>query len=103
MIGARGASEAADRPLVAAALHLNSWLLAEGRFLTDNGELFTAFCERVAASGVKLDRASLHSRALHPRYRGVARIWNPGRPLSEQFLDHGLGKPQPISKARCEP
>ena len=92
MTAAREAPEAADRPLAAAAPRLNSWLLAEGRFLIDNGELFTAFCERVAASGVKLDRASLHSRALHPRYRGVARIWKPGRPLSEQFLDHGLEK-----------
>ena len=92
MTAAREAPEAADRPLAAAAPRLNSWLLAEGRFLIDNGELFTAFCERVAASGVKLDRASLHSRALHPRYRGVARIWTPGQPLSEQFLDHGLEK-----------
>ena len=92
MTAAREAPEAADRPLAAAAPRLNSWLLAEGRFLIDNGELFTAFCERVAASGVKLDRASLHSRALHPRYRGVARIWTPGQPLSERFLDHGLEK-----------
>jgi adenylate cyclase len=92
MTAAREVPEAADRPLAAAAPRLNSWLLAEGRFLIDNGELFTAFCERVAASGVKLDRASLHSRALHPRYRGVARIWKPGQPLSERFLDHGLEK-----------
>ena len=92
MIVAHDVSEVADLPLAAAARRLNSWLLAEGRFLTDNGELFTALCERVAAAGVKLDRASLHSRALHPRYRGVARIWKPGQPLSEQFLDHGLEK-----------
>ena len=32
------------------------------------------------------------SRALHPRYRGVSRIWRPGETLSEQFLDHGLEK-----------
>jgi adenylate cyclase len=76
----------------AAAPRLNAWLLAEGRFLSDNGELFTAFCERVAASSVPLDRASVHLRALHPRYRGVARIWRPGQKLSEQFLDHGLEK-----------
>ena len=75
-----------------AAARLNAWLLAEGRFLTDNGELFGAFCDRVFAAGVPLDRASLHSRALHPRYRGVSRIWKPGETLAEQFLDHGLEK-----------
>jgi hypothetical protein len=82
MIVAHDVSEVADLPLAAASRRLNSWLLAEGRFLTDNGELFTALCERVAAAGVRLDRASLHSRSLHPRYRGVARIWKPGQPLS---------------------
>ena len=92
MIVAHDVSEVADLPLAAAARRLNSWLLAEGRFLTDNGELFTALCERVAAAGVTLDRVSLHSRALHPRYRGVSRIWKPGQPLYEQFLDHGLEK-----------
>lgn len=76
----------------AAASRLKTWLLSEGRFLTDNGELFAAFCERVAAAGVPLDRATLHSRALHPRYRGVSRIWKPGQTLFEQFLDHGLEK-----------
>src|SRR4051812_17030454 len=84
------AAENGEDALAAAAPRLNAWLLAEGRFLTDNGELFTAFCARIFAAGVPLDRASLHSRALHPRYRGVARIWRPGQPLSEQFLDHGL-------------
>jgi adenylate cyclase len=86
------AVESGEDALDDAAPRLNTWLVAEGRFLTDNGELFTAFCERVAASGVPLDRASLHSRALHPRYRGVARIWKPGQKLTERFLDHGIEK-----------
>jgi adenylate cyclase len=86
------AAEAGGDPLLEAAPRLNAWLLAEGRFLSDNGELFAAFCERVRAAGVPLDRASLHLRALHPRYRGVARIWKPGEPLAERFLDHGLEK-----------
>ena len=84
--------ERGEGALAAAAPRLNAWLLSEGRFLTDNGALFAAFCERVAAAGVPLDRASLHSRALHPRYRGVARIWKPDQPLSERFLDHGIEK-----------
>ncbi|MGE0258674.1 MAG: adenylate/guanylate cyclase domain-containing protein [Alphaproteobacteria bacterium] len=84
------AADSGEDALAAAGPRLNAWLLAEGRFLTDNGELFSAFCDRVSAAGVPLDRASLHSRALHPRYRGVSRIWKPGENLSEQFLDHGL-------------
>jgi adenylate cyclase len=78
--------------VAAAAPRLNAWLLSEARFLTDNGQLFAALCERVLGAGVPLDRASLHSRALHPRYRGVSRIWKPGQALAEQFLDHGLEK-----------
>ena len=85
-------AESGEDALAAAAQRLNRWLLSEGRFLADNGELFAAFCEHIAAAGVPLDRASLHSRALHPRYRGVSRIWKPGQTLSEQFLDHGLEK-----------
>jgi adenylate cyclase len=86
------ATNGGEDALAAAAARLSDWLLTEGRFLTDNGELFGAFCDRVFAAGVPLDRASLHSRALHPRYRGVSRIWKPGQTVAEQFLDHGLEK-----------
>ena len=68
------------------------WLVREGRFLPDNAAILTALCARLVAAGIPLDRASLHQGALHPRYRGVARIWQRGAPLSERFLDHGLEK-----------
>src|SRR5439155_26744115 len=68
------------------------WLIDEGRFLADNAALFTGFCECVFASGIPIDRASLHLRALHPQYRGVSRIWRPGQPLDQRFLDHGIEK-----------
>ncbi|MGD9614760.1 MAG: adenylate/guanylate cyclase domain-containing protein [Alphaproteobacteria bacterium] len=101
MIAARAGAAAPAQPLAAgngeemfaaAAPRLIDWFFSEGRFLTDNGELLSALCERLAAAGVPLDRASLHLRALHPRYRGVSRIWKPGQPLAQQFLDHGLEK-----------
>jgi adenylate cyclase len=76
----------------AAAQEVIDWLLREGRFLPDNGVLLSQFCERVAATGVALDRAALHLRALHARYRGVSRIWRPGEPLDERYLDHGIEK-----------
>ncbi len=75
-----------------AARRLTEWLIREGRFLPDNSVLFTEFCERVAAAGIPLDRATLHLRALHPEYRGVARIWKPGEKLIERFMDHGIEK-----------
>ena len=49
-----------------AARVLTEWLIREGRFLPDNDELFTEFCERLAVAGMPLDRATLHLRALHP-------------------------------------
>ncbi|MBV9152500.1 MAG: adenylate/guanylate cyclase domain-containing protein [Alphaproteobacteria bacterium] len=71
---------------------LADWLIRDGRFLPSNNELFTGFCERMAAAGIPIGRVSLHLRALHPQYRGVSRIWRPGEPLSERFLDHGIEK-----------
>jgi len=78
--------------LAETARRLMDWLLGEGRFLTDNGELLGELCERLVAAGVPLDRASLHLRSLHPRYRGRVRIWRPGQPIEQQYLDHGMEK-----------
>ncbi len=75
-----------------AAPRLTEWLIREGRFLPENGALFTEFCERVVAAGMPLDRATLHLRALHPQYRGVARIWRRGQPVEVRFMDHGIEK-----------
>jgi adenylate cyclase len=72
--------------------HLIAWLFSERRFLDDNSVLFDEFCRRVAAAGVPLDRATLHLRALHPDYRGVARIWRREQGLDVRFMDHGIEK-----------
>jgi adenylate cyclase len=82
-----------DRELRTEAAHrLTDWLIREGRFLPDNDGLFAGFCERVAVADIPLDRATLHLRALHPDYRGVARIWRRGQPLQVRFMDHGIEK-----------
>lgn len=81
---------AAGDPHAEVVRELADWLVREGRFLPDNAALFGELCERLVAGGLPLDRASLHLRALHPRYRGVSRIWRPGLPLDERFLDHGI-------------
>ena len=74
------------------AREIGDWLTGEGRFAADNAALFSGFCERFAAAGVPLDRALLHLRAMHAQYRGVSRIWKPGQPLDERFMDHGIEK-----------
>ena len=71
---------------------IGDWLMREGRFAADNAALFSRFCERLAAAGVPLDRASMHLRAVLAQYRGVSRIWKPGEPLEERFMDHGIEK-----------
>src|SRR5580704_3532475 len=83
-------SEAA--PLGELSVELGQWLIRDARFLPGNPEVLSEFCERVAAAGVPLDRVSLHQRAFHPQYRGVSRVWRPGQPLDERFLDHGIEK-----------
>ena len=71
---------------------LADWLIREGRFLPGNNEVFEGFCERIAGAGIPVDRVALHLRALHPQYRGVSRMWRPGQPLREKFMDHGIEK-----------
>src|SRR5437763_4654178 len=71
---------------------ITDWLIGEGRFSKDNAELFTRFCVRFIAAGVPLDRALMHLRAVLAQYRGVSRIWKPGEPLDERFMDHGIEK-----------
>jgi adenylate cyclase len=80
------APETTDDPI---ARQIADWLIDEGRFLTDNGEILVEVCERLIAAGLPLERVSLNLRALHPRYRGVMRVWRPGQPVDERFIDHG--------------
>jgi len=84
--------EAPLPPQLDLAAELSAWLIRDARFLAGNREVLGEFCDRVAAAGVPLDRASLHQRAFHPQYRGVSRIWRPGQPQEEKFLDHGIEK-----------
>ena len=72
------------------AADLVQWLVGEARFLANNAELLPAFCERLLAAGVPVSRAWLHIRTLHPQFGGVSRVWRPGRPLEQRYLDHGI-------------
>jgi len=54
------------------------WLSEEGRFADDVGRLLETLCEKLAALGVPVSRATPHVRPLHPEFRGVTRIWRRG-------------------------
>ena len=90
LVATTGAAERSDGAGPDGVARLADWLVREGRLLAENAELFTQLCERLLAAGMPIDRASLHLRALHPQYRGVSRIWRPGQPLDERYLDHGI-------------
>ena len=91
--------QTAAEPKNAFTARISDWLIREARFLPGNTEVFDAFCQRLAAAGMPIDRVSLHQRALHPQYRGVARIWRPGRPIDENYFDHGIEKTQTYLKS----
>lgn len=61
-----------------AAAAARDWLLGPGakvRFLED---VFAGVCARLRDGGLPLDRATLHSRALHPQFHAVRFLWQPG-------------------------
>ncbi len=72
------------------AAALAGWLIDEGRFAPDIGTLLQHLSERLLAAGVPLARASTHVRTLHPEFRGVACLWQPGMPIQEFMPRHGV-------------
>jgi adenylate cyclase len=65
------------RPAAAAA-SAKDWLLGEGGHLRYLEDVFAGVCARLRAGGLPLDRATLHNRALHPQFRAVRLLWEPG-------------------------
>ncbi len=66
-----------------AAEAARAWLLGEGgqvRFLED---VFAGVCRTLREGGLPLDRATLHTRALHPQFRAVRFLWEPGYERAE--------------------
>jgi adenylate cyclase len=69
---------------------INGWLLREGRFAADTGELLSSLAEKYIEAGVPLARATTHIRTLHPEFRGVMRLWRRGETLEEITPRHGI-------------
>ena len=66
------------------------WLAEEGRFAPDTGGLLEMLCEKLAALGVPIARATVHVRTLHPEFRGISRVWRRGESIEIRTALHGI-------------
>jgi len=66
------------------------WLAEEGRFAPDTGGLLEMLCEKLAALGVQIARATVHVRTLHPEFRGISRVWRRGESIEIRTARHGI-------------
>jgi adenylate cyclase len=84
------ADNALDFPLADRKAELLRWLTEEGRFAPDTGRLLELLCDKLAAIGIPIARATVHVRTLHPEYRGAARIWRRGESIEIRTTRHGI-------------
>jgi hypothetical protein len=76
-------------PFVGRKAELLRWLAEEGRFAPDTGRLLELLCDKLAALGIPIARATAHVRTLHPEYRGASRIWR-GESIEIRTTRHGI-------------
>lgn len=68
-----------------------TWLLTEGRKITEPGPLVDALAERLAAVGAPVSRLRTGMRTIHPQTYAVAVIWERGRgPARVLYPRHGV-------------
>ena len=60
------------------------------RFAPDTRRLLKLLCDKLAALGIPIARATAHVRTLHPEYRGAARIWRRGESIELRTTRHGI-------------
>jgi adenylate cyclase len=84
------ADNALDLPLGNRKAELLRWLIEEGRFAPDTGDLLEMLCEKLTVLGAPIARATAHVRTLHPEFRGVSRIWRRGQSTEIRTSRHGI-------------
>jgi adenylate cyclase len=67
-----------------------NWLAEEGRFAPDIRGLLEKLSEKLTSFGVRLARATVHVRTLHPEFRGVSLIWRRGESIEIGTARHGI-------------
>ncbi|MFP2933526.1 adenylate/guanylate cyclase domain-containing protein [Pyxidicoccus sp. 3LG] len=67
-----------------------AWLVSEARSLEGPTPLLDGLCQRLAAQGVPLARASIVLFTLHPLLHGRSFRWRPGQPAVAEVHPHGL-------------
>jgi len=77
-------------PLAGRKAELLHWLTEEGRFAPDTGRLLELLCDKLAALGVPIARATAHVRTLHPEHRGATRISRRGESIEIRTARHGI-------------
>ncbi len=66
------------------------WLVSEARSVETPGQLLDGLCQRLAARGVPLARASIVLFTLHPLIHGRSFRWRPGHGSATEVHPHGL-------------
>lgn len=93
MIAIAGQSEArsvADHTRLAAAVELIEWLVGDESHELDDAGLAAAFGRRLRATGLPVDRLTLHLRTLHPEILGRSVAWAPNEAAEIREREHGI-------------
>jgi adenylate cyclase len=89
-LGNLNVKNALNSPRADRKAELLYWLTEEGRFAPDTGGLLEMLCEKLAALGVQIARATVHVRTLHPEFRGISRVWRRGESIEIRTARHGI-------------
>lgn len=67
-----------------------TWLLTDGRLMTDARELVTALIARLETAGARIDRLRISSSTLHPQLAALGVSWSRGQEVQLWTGQHGV-------------
>lgn len=73
-----------------AILDVVEWLTSDECHGQDDAGLVAGLGRRLQATGLPIDRLSLHLRTLHPEILGRSIAWSPGEPVEIHDRDYGV-------------
>lgn len=69
---------------------VGTWLLTQGRQITDPRELLAALVAQLDAAGARIDRLRISSATLHPQLAALGLSWTRGEPVQFWSGEHGV-------------